>query len=221
MLEEIARIFKDISLYGLEKLGRYYSTYRGFVYDNEDPNKCGRLLVSVPEVFGDNILNTWAWPASMYSGKNYGMQCLPRKNDMIWVTFEKGNPRKPIWSYGYFGKGELPQGMENPNLIWFITPKQNKMVIDDEAGTIKFISHKGKVLQIDDKISLGKEDGSDHPVALGDTTKDKLDALIDIVKNIKVNTLMGPQPILPLYIQQLEELKATLDEIKSTQTTTQ
>lgn len=222
-MNHVAKILQDLSIYGLEKLGLYYSRYRGFVYDNKDPQGFGRLLVSVPEIFGDGILNTWAWPSSNYSGKNYGMQCLPRINDLIWVEFEKGNPRKPVWSYGYFGKNEKPENLKNPNLIWFVTPGQHKVIISDEDGYVKIISPGGAVLELNgDKISLGKETESTHPVAFGDTTKNKLESLIDILKNATIFTGdAGPQPFLPPVITALEQLKTSLHEIESSKVTTE
>lgn len=220
-MKELVNYIHDLVYQGLEKMGLYYSVYRGFVYDNDDPKGYGRLKLSVPEVYGDMVLNTWAWPVGNFAGKNYGVQCLPQRNDLVWVKFEKGNPRKPVWQYGYFGKGEKPADLTNPNLIWFITPKQNKIIIDDEAGKITFISNTGRLIELTDKIALGKEGPASHPVALGDTTQDKLEALIDILLNMKVMTALGPQPMMPIFLVQLEQLKQTLSQIKSTITTTE
>src|SRR5690348_4529424 len=119
MVENIIRFLHDLSLYGLEKMGLYYSQYRGFVADNQDPEGYGRLKVSVPEVYGDKVFNGWAWPVSCFAGKGYGLQVIPRKNDLVWVRFEKGNPRRPLWSYGYFGRGDKPNELKDINTFWF------------------------------------------------------------------------------------------------------
>ena len=72
----VVEILKNIIYRGLESLGRYYSSYGGFVVDNNDPDYCGRLKLKVPEIYGDDIMDYWAWPKGFYSGKGYGMQII-------------------------------------------------------------------------------------------------------------------------------------------------
>lgn len=201
VIDEILKILKDISLYGLEKLGIYVSQYRGFVADIDDPKKWGRIKVSVPEVYGDHVYEGWAWPRSHYSGKGYGLRLLPRVDDLIWVTFERGNPRKPLWSFGHIIKGDVPEELDSFP-IWFRTPKGITIAID-EGNKLINIYHK------DNKTKL-------EPAALGTKTKDKISTLIDKLLAAKVNTSLGPQPFMPDTIQALNELKSTLNEIEAT-----
>ena len=63
--------------------------YRGFVNDNNDPAGQTRLLVSVPEVFGDETV--WA-----KSGVAEGVQ-LPAVGDEVWIEFDEGDPQYPTW----------------------------------------------------------------------------------------------------------------------------
>lgn len=201
MIENILRLLHDISLYGLEKMGLYYSQYRGFVADTADPDGYGRIKVSVPEVYGDKTPNIWAWPTSCYSGKGYGMQVIPRKNDLVWVKFEKGNPRRPLWSFGYFGKGDKPDELKDVNSFWFRTPQGHLVELNDTTGVITIKSDKSEI--------------EVQPAVLGDTLQTKIEELIEIIKTMKVNTSLGPQSILPIYTEQLDQLKDELYQIKS------
>jgi len=197
------KILKDITSYGLEKIGIYASKYRGFVVDRDDPKGFGRLKVSVPEVYGDDYLDYWAWPASNYAGDNYGMQIIPKVNDLVWVEFEKGNPRRPLWNYGYFGEyaklSEKPASLKDPDLIWFRSPSGITTLIDGETL----------------KVYLAGKESIVESVALADRLGSKLENLIDALSEAKINTMLGPQPFLPDTILKLQELKTTLNEIKS------
>lgn len=195
----LVEIFKDITLYGLEKIGLYYSQYRGWVFDNNDPKHMGRIQVNVPELYGDGVPAIWAWPKSNYSGPGFGMQCLPRKNDLIWVSFEKGNPRKPLWSYAHFTKEQVPEDLQGTKLYWFRTPSGITILIDD----------------INKTLTVYEKDKPIQSMLLGETTKDKLDTLIDILKNAKINTQLGPQGFLPVFQEQLDTLKESLPQILS------
>lgn len=189
-----------ITTYGLEKMGLYYSQYRGFVVDNNDPKNYGRLKVNVPDIHGDSTPNLWAWPASTYSGVGYGAQVIPQENDMVWVKFEHGNTRRPLWSHGHHGLGSIPDELKGNHKFWFRTPKGLTILIDDNTKEV-IIFEKGKEIQ---------------PMVLGNTLESKLSELIDIIKTMKINTQLGPQSILPFYTKQLDTLKDKLEEFKST-----
>ena len=184
----ILNIFKDIFVHGLEVFGRYYSSYRGFVYDVKDPLVLGRIKIIIPEVGGDTPYEYWAHPIGVFSGKGYGSQVLPQKGDLVWVSFEGGHPEVPCWQHGYFGANEMPtdDDLKDPNCYWFITPQGHKIKVNDTKSYIH-IQHKGgQIVYIDDQaislisdkaISLGTKDGSSQPAVLGNTCHDALDLI--------------------------------------------
>jgi len=190
---------RDVTYFGLEKIGLYYSQYRGFVMDNDDPKGYGRLRINVPDIHGDQVPAQWAWPVSTYSGKGYGAQVLPQINDVVWVRFEKGSTRKPLWAHGYFGAGGVPEELKGPTKYWFRTPSGITILVDDNTK----------------EISLYEKDKPLEPMVLGNTLEEKLTALIDIIKVMKINTQLGPQSILPPYVEQLNTLKDELEQFKS------
>ena len=216
-MEELLRVIKDLTLYGLEKLGLYYSKYRAFVADNEDPQGYGRLKVSVPEIHGDEVLNYWAYPGNNFSGKGYGAQVIPKLNDMVWVEFEKGRANKPIWYFGHFGKDEKPTELKDIKNFWFKTPEGHTIEFNDTDSTIKITSVGGRIVHMGkDFISLGSKDQSKEPAVYGDTLQKKLEDLIKILQEAKVMTQLGPQTFMPDAQAKLVELNLTLKEIKST-----
>lgn len=90
---------------------RYYGKYHGFVYDNQDPKKRGRLRLIVPEVLGD-VPTGWAEPCFPYGGGvNFGDFRVPpvtrggggSYTTGVWVEFRHGNPQYPIWVGCFFG----------------------------------------------------------------------------------------------------------------------
>ena len=75
---------------------RYYGKYRGFVIENKDPEKRGRLRVSVPSILGQ-ATTYWALPCLPFGGLlDQGLFLVPKISSQVWVEFEEGNCRHPI-----------------------------------------------------------------------------------------------------------------------------
>ncbi|PYR72029.1 MAG: hypothetical protein DMF86_24730 [Acidobacteria bacterium] len=83
---------------------RFYGKYRGFVVDNADPQKRGRLRVTVPSVLGD-VVSGWALPCAPYGGHaGRGFFFIPEKKDGVWVEFESGLLEFPVWVGTFFSQ---------------------------------------------------------------------------------------------------------------------
>lgn len=130
--------------YGLEFIGKYYSSYRGYVVDNEDPDGMGRLKLQVTAIARSKTIEKWAFPRHQFSGNDYGIQLLPRKGDMVWVEFENGNPHAPLWVHGHFAKGEKPEEFISPQVYGFKTPKGQIIIIDDRDDVERIIINHGE-----------------------------------------------------------------------------
>jgi hypothetical protein len=77
---------------------RFFGNYRGVVFDNNDPDKLGRIRVTVPQLFASNATG-WAWPKN-----SSGLSLQPPPvGQGVWVEFEGGDSPFPIWT-GTFGK---------------------------------------------------------------------------------------------------------------------
>ncbi|MFJ3306452.1 phage baseplate assembly protein V [Streptomyces sp. NPDC086549] len=87
---------------------RFYGKYRGAVVQNTDPLGMGRLLVSVPDVFG-LFPTSWAMPCVPLAGLQSGVFVVPAPQAGVWVEFEGGNPDHPIWTGFFWGsRAETP-----------------------------------------------------------------------------------------------------------------
>lgn len=205
----LIQFIRDISRRGLEKFGRYYSSYRGVVHTVDDPNNAGRVRVIVPQVAGHQPLTEWAYPKNGYSGIGFGSYCQPVKGQVVWVEFEFGDPRKPIWSFGPYASGQMPTGFK-PGDIGLKTPygaivilrgdnyfilKLNSDIFLEINDTGVIVNYYGsKILLEENQISLesnvriGSKDGA-NPLLKGNDTKTLLDKLISQLTNIEEDRL--------------------------------
>jgi len=123
----------------LNRPGRkYYGKYRGVVLNNIDPLLEGRLLVQVPDVAG-LAPTTWATPCVPIAGAQNGMVAIPAIKSGVWVEFEQGDPKHPIWVGCFWGSAvEIPAlaRLTPPpfQAITFQTLKQNGITISDLPG---------------------------------------------------------------------------------------
>ena len=173
-------------MYGLEKLGRYYSSYRGFVVDNEDPKGLGRIKVINPTLNQFDNVGIWAFPKGQWGGKDYGVNLLPLIGDMVWVEFEHGDIRYPIWQHASYGTDEKPEEFSSPQIYGFKTPAGNIIIIDDSKGKeYILVKRKGgsEYIHIEankntleaTKIYLGKD--GDEKAVMGETLQSKMEQL--------------------------------------------
>lgn len=97
----------------LERLERrFYGKYQGFVVDNQDPKKRGRIRALVPEVLGPDVVSGWAEPCFPCGGaQDFGNFWVPpvtkdgqgNPTTGVWVEFRSGDPQYPIWVGTFFG----------------------------------------------------------------------------------------------------------------------
>jgi hypothetical protein len=79
---------------------KFFGLYRGTVVQNVDPQRRGRLLVTVPDVL-KLLPSTWAEPSVPLAGPTgppMGMYVVPPIGAGVWVQFEHGDPNYPIWT---------------------------------------------------------------------------------------------------------------------------
>ena len=93
---------------------RFYGKYRGFVVDNADPERLGRLKLKVPSVLGPDVTTGWAMPCVPYGGDaDQGFLFIPEAGAGVWVEFEAGDLEFPIWVGTFWskpgGESELPR----------------------------------------------------------------------------------------------------------------
>lgn len=131
---------------------RVYGKYRGVVVENVDPDKMGRLQVSVENVLGAE--KAWALPCVPYAGKGVGWLFLPEVGTNVWVEFEGGDIGQPIWTGCFWKPGEF-EGEHAPHIKRIQTEKLS-VEIDDERGSITIKNNYGTVFEISGNKITGK-----------------------------------------------------------------
>ncbi len=114
-----------------------FGKYRGFVVDNEDPERRGRLRLRVPAVLADAVTG-WALPCLPFGGlPQQGLFTVPGVDAQVWVEFEGGDLSCPIWTGTFWqqsGDSPAPAERTAPTARILQTPSGHRLVFDDEAG---------------------------------------------------------------------------------------
>lgn len=177
---------KEIKKNGLESLGRYYSVYRAEVVAVDDPLNLGRLKISCVQLYGTTSPAIWVFPRGIPAGKGHGIYWLPSIGDPILISCENGDPRFPLWEYGWFLKDQMPEGAE-PGVYVFLTPGGQRLELNDNEGTITLVNSDGfKIKHSEDGLFLGKDDD--------DNLGKFLDDLFQLFSTTTVATPGGPAP---------------------------
>lgn len=131
---------------------RFYGKYKATVADNNDPDNSAKLVLKVPDVYGEED-SPWALPC-LPAGKEHGFVVLPQNGENVWAEFCGGNPSIPIWSGGWWSKNELPSPGGIQTRV-FVTPKGHKIIIDDEKDEMKLLHSEGAEISLtSDEIKL-------------------------------------------------------------------
>jgi hypothetical protein len=133
---------------------RFYGKYRGFVVNNMDPKRLGRVTLRIPSVLGPEVVTGWAMPCAPYGGqKNQGFLCIPDVGAGVWVEFEEGDLEFPIWVGTFWsepgGNSEIPSrndadGKERKNDVDEnqpgneLKPPSRKIIKTNKGHTIQF-----------------------------------------------------------------------------------
>lgn len=183
--------------------GRYYGKYRGFVSDIDDPNNVGRVKARVPRLLGDSETTGWALPAFPYGGASeQGFFAVPDVGAGVWIEFEGGELRFPIWSGTWYSSNAVPESAK-PGKKVLKTKSGHKIILDDDGETLSITDSKGDSLTMNGKtitVAVGSAKkvvinapaielaGSSHPVAFGDQI---LQYLTQLVQSFNAHTHPG------------------------------
>jgi uncharacterized protein involved in type VI secretion and phage assembly len=164
MLEDVVDLLLD------NATRRFYGKYRGTVSDNSDPTNRGRLQVKVPAVMGDTAV--WAMPCVPYAGDGVGFFALPEPGTGVWVEFEAGHPRHPIWVGCFWGDNQIDSS-DAVASIKFLKTKSIKIRIDDDNSELLIENDSGSSIKL---TSLDITHKSKTITQTTDATKTVLDS---------------------------------------------
>ena len=196
---------------GLEYLGRYYSTYRAIVINNNDELNMNRVHVCIPSV--QNGIKIWALPKSTtIGGCFHGLKLTtPLVGEVVYIEFEGGDPLRPLWSYHGWATGETPDDLKDNNSIGLVTPEGNKIFIKDIDGEL--------YIQTNSKVNISIVEGPSLKMTqkgftfnFGDdfSLKKTLTQILDAILQLTVTTGVGPSGT-PINAQTFTDIKNSLD----------
>jgi len=178
--------------------GRFFGKYAGLVADVDDPESLGRIRATVPEVLGETT-SGWALPCAPYVGPDQGFFAVPPVGAAVWIEFQAGDLRQPIWAGGWWPRGDTPKPEEGSQgkqatkvlktgsgLNIALDDDGEVAVVSDGGGSNKLtlrsrdgqivIEATGKVVVDAPQIELVK--GAPHPVPFGDNLLSYLNQLV-------------------------------------------
>ena len=138
--------------------------YRAVVVDNVDTLLKGRVKVRVYPMMKDldEAVLPWAIPATdlLEGGKaSMGSYTVPSVDAHIWIFFEMGEVRHPVYFAGAPAKVHGPLGTMDPDVKLWVTRSGHQIEINDKSGeeTIKITHKDGEVIELTtDTVKLGK-----------------------------------------------------------------
>jgi uncharacterized protein involved in type VI secretion and phage assembly len=160
---------------------RHWGVYPAIVTDVVDPERIGRIEVSLPWLGGDGEeARAWATLLTPYADDDQGFEALPSVDTQVVVAFEAGDLRRPyIVGSCWNGREALPEAAAAPN---------NKRLIKSRAGSL---------LEFDDtdgafKVTLSLKSG--HRLVLDDGAQqvtlshsNGCTITMDAAGNVKIN----------------------------------
>lgn len=170
------------------------SFYEGVVEDNNDPQKLGRIKVSIRALTGyGTIFPGWVSPAGQQSapdpktGVSSGSLWVPPKGSVVLVLVLEGSgtdretretmvgfPRARYFSAPYISTSPPPAeltGTNYPNVRGFVTPAGTSVVYDDVEKLMKITTPSGNSFEMNDtdKAVTATTPGG-HIISLDDAT---------------------------------------------------
>ncbi len=142
-----------------------YGKYRGFVTDNKDPEKRGRLKLRIPSVLGVEE-SDWALPCLPFGGlADQGFFTVPQADSQVWVEFEEGDVQRPIWTGTFWQQeADVPAeaALQEPTTRLLKTPSGHILQFDDEDGKERLSLHhqSGSEISFDEKGSITVTDAN-------------------------------------------------------------
>ena len=185
-LKGFEKFIDDLYRFGLEYFRRYHGPYRAKVESNKDPAGLGRIIVSCPRARLSENNSSWVYPMMHGAGASHGVFWPPEEKDYVWVFFENGDPTNPlVYMGGWYADNEVhdeldPEDDGSPKKRGFRTPGGHLVSMQDVDGEEKvLIRHKdGTIVEwtSDNKVRMGKENGSFEPMMKGTTVKQWLES---------------------------------------------
>jgi hypothetical protein len=142
--------------------------YAAKVEKNEDDDNLGRIVVSIPSVFGDVTTDLQVTARPCFPSEHF---FVPEKGREVWVAFENGDPTAPVWLGVVYAPGDPPaeSKAKPPTKRVVKTKAAHLIMLDDESGKEAVEIKEGKggnsIKLTADEITVSHSSG--HKIVLG------------------------------------------------------
>jgi hypothetical protein len=137
-----------------QQQNRYWGKYRGFVTDTADPQKLGRVRLTIPSVLGESE-TVWAMPCLPYGGaEGIGLVAVPPVGASVIAEFLEGDISSPLWTGTFWRPGTAPPAEftanDEPSAKVLRTGSGHVLVFEDRDGeeAVTLTSAAGAVLEM-------------------------------------------------------------------------
>lgn len=121
----------------------------GVVTDVDDPDRLGRVRVSLPTF--DDALTEWMQVVLPAAGDRKGLIALPDVDDQVLVAFPHGDPARGIVLGAVFGSGHPSDaGVEGGRVqrYAFLSRGGQQVVLDDTEGRVRIGNASGSYVEL-------------------------------------------------------------------------
>ena len=75
----------------------------------------------------------WAYSKGQHGSTGSGFKMMaPKNGDIVYITFEYGDPSKPLWEYHGWAQNQIPDILDDPDTMGIVTPNGNRIWLNDK-----------------------------------------------------------------------------------------
>lgn len=174
------------------------------VVNNTDPDHMNRIKVAIPEVMGGIVL--WAYSKGQHGSTGSGFKMMaPKNGDIVYITFEYGDPSKPLWEYHGWAQNQIPDILDDPDTMGIVTPNGNRIWLNDKDGSLKMYLYGSATIYAEGPVSINSkaqayvnaskvivnQGNNDGIININELTQ-KLNQLVSEIESLKLNIILIP-----------------------------
>ena len=122
---------------------QFFGKYRGVVLSTADPRSMGRVICSCPNV-AHNYQTAWCAPNYTYEEDYHP----PKVGDVVWIEFEQGDLKKPVWTGSWKASGEVQD--TNQRIIRFRDENNKQTQMRMKDGNVYLTDNNGSKIEMKD-----------------------------------------------------------------------
>lgn len=127
------KLKRDIENHSPEELGLYVGVYPATVEAVGDGENglLYQIKVKCVALYGEDVFEKWINPVGGLAGNRIGLFFMPNVGDRVYVMCQQNDPNYPIWFYGSWVGGEVPEDTLRGSIVLQSTTKY-RMEMNDQ-----------------------------------------------------------------------------------------